>query len=547
MTQNFVFALCATILAAMPARAETDVAWRLVMANDSRVVLPQLLPPSEVINYDHVAMADSGAGLLGFTASMTASSLNLWAQRGNGLVPYAEVGAGGATGPGRSGGESGHTFTRLAPIFDSIGTGARVFSGYAGASAASASEGMWQWNGVRNVEFVRVFTDGPLGPGMGPDWRYTALNNVGFEPIVIALPHRRALFPGRVARPDQADNSGDDSWSMYTPGAGNRPCLLQDSTAPDFAPGVAGTTFSDVSRRVGVSRRGEIYAAATLFDTHNYYIGIWQFCDGAPRVVALEGASGELGPGLADSTVTFYDVEDYLSPSVAGGFYFSARTGTSPNVTRGVFHHHGNRNEPILQEGVTGAAGPQIAGHIFQTPHYPHDLKAAGPYAALKSSISPASDTSQRIGGLWRLTPDQGIQPVAIEGDSGSYAPPNGGVWYDFHQFAVFDNGDIVAAISVDTSSNISLWRFRIGQPPVEILKVGDVVAVPTTSGTVNASITGISVPGSFEYVPGGYDDWSSANGEIIVRVGLQGFNGNTYYVRGVAARPDYLFADDFD
>lgn len=546
MTHKFAFALSAALLATPSARAAGDVTWRLVMAKDPRVVLAQLPPPSQVVVYDHFSIADGGAGQLGFTAAMTASSLNLWTQRGTQLVPYAEIGVGGATGPGRSGSESGDTFTRLAPIFDSIGTGTRVFSAQAGASAATASEGLWQWDGTRNVEFAREFDDGPLGPGMGPDWRYTALNNVGSEPTVIALPHRRALFTGRVARPDQADNDGDDSWSVYRPGAGNRPCMLQDSADPDFAPGLAGTTFADVSYRVGVSRHGEIYAAATLFDTHNYFTGLWQLCDGAPRIAALQGATGALGPGFADPTVTFHDIEDYLSPSVPGGFYFSARAGATPNLMQGVFHHGDNRNKPILQENVTGATGPQIAGYVFHTQRYPHDLKAAGRYAALKSSIAPSGATSPLRNGLWRLTPE-GVQPVAIEGDTGGYAPPNGGTWYAFHQYAVFDNGDLVAAASVDTSSDISLWRFRIGQPPVEILKVGDLVTVPTTGGPVDAAVTGLGVPGTVDYAPGGYDDWSTANGEVIVRVGLQGFDGSTYYLRGTAARPDYLFADDFD
>lgn len=78
MTRDFAFALCVSAFGVAPAHAAADATWHPVMVKDARGMLPQLPPPSQLLVYDHFSIADGGAGQLGFTAAMTASSLNLW-------------------------------------------------------------------------------------------------------------------------------------------------------------------------------------------------------------------------------------------------------------------------------------------------------------------------------------------------------------------------------------------------------------------------------------------------------------------------------------
>jgi hypothetical protein len=567
-------------LCAGPAMA-SDVHWRVALSSDDDAISMPSLPADHtyVTNYGSdeggAGLANSGDGLLGFQlAPYNSGADGNWYESGIGFRQYAGVGATGALGPNRSGSESGDVFRALyyADTFDG---GTRAFGARANAPSADAGDatlGIWQSDGAHNVEFARVGTDGPLGPNLGSGMIYTALHNVNdtsYDVGVRSLNNRRVMFAGRIGA---TGTLGSDGLSVYTPGSGNTPCLLSGSTDDQTGPGIVNYVFPSgigISATMTVSPRGEAYASDYVTRVGgtgpSSLDGIWQFCDGAPKPGVLTGVTGPYGPHLPGNDAAVFGTDNnglwgYVAPSEPGSYFFSSGGRLTPNGTTyfGLFHHDAAQqvNNPLLfenQDDSTGY-GPHVSGHVFHDAVIPYVIAASGKYGALRADIAPTGSSSADSTGLWRLTTDGGVQPVAIGGDTGAYAPAPGRTWDgNFYKFTVFDDGEIVTlAETEDTATSTtsrSCWRLAVGAAPVEILKVGDLVDVPTASGIVATAVTSID-PYYRLGLPAaaGRDTWFSANGDIIAAdITLQGHQFATLLIRGQAARPDYIFAAGTD
>lgn len=169
-------------------------------------------------------------------------------------------------------------------------------------------------------------------------------------------------------------------------------------------------------------------------------------------------------------------------------------------------------------------------------------------------AISPVGDGSSDYPDLWRVADDGSIEPAAVSGSISAYTPAPGRIWNGtFYRYAVFHDGDIVTLASTkdtaDASTAISGWRHSPGAAPVEILKVGDLVDVPTPSGVVAKAVIAIDRIYSIALPPpDGRDTFSTADGAVITGdVKLQDFGSTTVVLRGQAARPDGIFADGVD
>ncbi len=557
------FAMSLTIFSSFA--GASDVEWKLALSSSNAGVSQPQLPDSHALV--HARLADAGSGLLGFQLRPIGSQTvdGNWFEHGAIFSRYAALNEVGSLGPGRSGAESSHVFRRLYDG-DSIGAGINAFGATAsapGAANAGISQGVWVSDGSHNTEIARVGSDGALGPGLGNGVYYKNLHHVdSTEDIdVRMLPDGRVLFAGRIGTDS---NLGADGLSLYEPGSGNRPCMLSGASDSEFGPGIA-AKFNSPGARPSVSPRGEVYDYATLSSTPTsppgFYgaQGFWQFCDGAPRLAVLTGVVGEFGPGLSDNGARFGGELNGLNalsaPGQPGSFYFTSGGRMSDNtIFLGLFLHDRalGRNVPILLEDDDNTYGPQIPGFVFNTATIPYHVVGAGKYAVLNTSILATGTTSPRTYGLWRLVAGGNVEPVAIADNTGAYAPASGRVWTGtFYEYAVFDSGDIVTLAETRNVSNASTanswWRLRPGETPVEILKVGDLVQVSTPSGVINKAVTSIDHASSITPSQG-RDTWYSANGTIIVNdITIQGFAGISQSVRGVAARSDLIFANDFD
>ena len=554
-----------SLIAFLPHAEAVD--WQVVLSAGNPAISQPPLPGTRAIT--GAGLGSSAGGLLGFQLAPAAGLLATgnWVERGLGLTQYAAVNTTGSLGPARSGAQSADVFRQLF-YGDSTGSTTRAFGAKAGdtsSSISNASAGIWLWNGSSNVEIARVGVDDILGPGLGAGIVYKNLHNTTSQDDIDVrmLPHGRVLFAGNIG---SADTNGQNSLSIHVPDQGNQPCMLQSSTEPNYAPGII-AIFSGLGPNVTVDPLGNVYDSAIVSATDQsppgFYgaTGIWQFCDGPPRVTVLTGTTSDYGPALADSGATFggdaNGLQAQIAPGESASFYFTSGGKYSNSTTfLGLFHHNNDvgRNLPILLQDQQGALGPQIDGAVFHAATTPYHVLAAGHFAVLETTIAAAGTSSPLTHGLWRITDDASAVPIAIADDTGAYAPTAGRTWTgNFYKYAVFDNGDIVTLAqtrnTTDASTTISWWRLGMASAPVEILKIGDQVQIPTTAGLVSKPVTAIHASVSASPPPSaGRDVWYSANGTIVIDgVTLQGYENMSLQIRGLAARADEIFKDGFE
>jgi hypothetical protein len=277
--------------------------------------------------------------------------------------------------------------------------------------------------------------------------------------------------------------------------------------------------------------------------------------NGAPQAKVLSQTTGALGPNLpGNASAVFSQLLPNIAPTTVGSFYFTGEN-TNTGGFKGVFHHSGGQNRPVLLNGVEGAFGPQVPGFVFDTV-LDYDPISAGRFALVRATIRPTAGGSS-IFGVWRLRPDASPEPIAIV-DSTTVIPAIGRVWRDVGLFGIYENGDVM--LQVNTSNPPSLlptlgvWRVRLGAVPEEILKVGDMVSVPTAAGVVQRMVRSVNRPGSGaaalrEY--GGDDSWLSANGSALVQVDIQPSNTSptviSPWVRAQVSNVDVSFQNGFE
>ncbi len=538
--------------------------WRVAMsASSSTVSLPQLPPGAYSISPLPGELSDSPSATLGFNLTRPDGRTGLWQELGGALLPLAELNLVGAVGPGRVGPESQHVFRLLGDI-DSNAQDQRVFGARAGEAVQTlenVSWGVWAANSSGNLEIARAYTDGALGPGIGADWVFRTdfdfVDSVNFAHLH-ALPNGKVLFDTTVRAPAEP-NSFRQALVRYTPGLGNAPCALVQSSAAALAPGVLVGDYFASLRRAASSPRGEIYAAgglATQTPSITTRRGIWEFCSGAPQIKALSQSTGVLGPNIPGSSAAiFNELLPIIAPTTPGSFYFSGE-GSNP-AFKGIFHHSNGQNRPVLINDVQGVLGPGIAGFTFDQVIDFHPL-SAGRFGVVYAFIrNPATGTERT--GLWRLRPDATAEPILIVGDAGVYAPAPGRLWEGVSAFNVLENGVVLAIASTSTPPStlrrLGVWRFRTGRAPEEILKAGDLVRYPTATGVQMRAVRGVSdnfvgsaSAGLQNYA--GEDSWVSASGSVLVEVELEGMEGLIYptrYVRAQVSDLSVLLEDGFE
>jgi hypothetical protein len=542
--------------------------WRVVLSErSSTVFLPQLPSGSYVLSTILPGeISNSAAATLSFNLTRPDGRAGLWVERNSILLPQAEIGITGAAGPGRTGIESTHVFRQMAKI-DSNAQDQRVFAARADDPAQpfeSTSYGVWIANSNGNQEIARDNAEGSLGPGIGTNWVFIPdsdffpLTDFGNLSRIHALPNGQVLLDAVVRPPPGQPYTARRALVRHTPGVGNVPCAV--ALVPDaaLAPGVLlGDQFNALSRAAS-NARGEIYAAGGLevgAPTFETRLGIWKFCDGAPQVKALSANTGALGPNIAGSpTATFNRFGRIIGPTSAGAFYFS---GEGSPTFKGVFHHSNGQNRPVLLNNAAGTLGPGIAGFSFNFV-LDYEPLSAGRFGLIYATMRSNSGSTERFG-LWRLQPDAASEPILIIGDNGAYAPAPGRLWESVSAFNILENGVALAIAATTTPPSaqrrLSVWRFRPGRAPEEILKSGDLVRYPTATGIEMRAVRGIS--GTFvgsgsdglQDYPGD-DSWVSASGSVLVEVELEGMEGLIYptrYLRAQISNVNVLFEDGFE
>jgi hypothetical protein len=507
-------AALAAALIYMPLAAAQTPSWRVIAGEDGRVVTAGLPNGISRSFYDEI-LGDAGGDLIGLRISSPDSLAGYWTRQAGTFVRYAELGVTGTTGPGRSGAETAHVFQTLYTGEGAASPdGRRLLLARAGeaGSSTNSSYGMWLWDGVRNVEIARAQTEGLLGPGFGPGWRFADASTFATGR---ALAGGSAVLDASVLSPT---NGSSHAIVKYVPGVGNKPCLRAGATDATLAPGLAaGDTFLtnwDMYASLSVTRDGRVYG---VFDASGSRGGIWEICSGAPRAIAVDDETGARGPDIGIATAMFNNEFKPAYPGSGNTFYFFNyfRRTSGASSEYGLFWHDGTRNRPLAYGDVSGYYGPNW-GDATWANFNPDSLSANGAYVAFNARVQ-TSDSSPT--GFWRVRTGQRPELVALIGIPGTYGPELNRTWASFGASAVLANGGLVLEARTNPGDVNGLWLLEPGRAPRKLLETGQPLSVTTTTGTVPTSISSFDLPGEGSDNSRGRDRWIGADGTALVQV----------------------------
>lgn len=527
--------------AAAPFAAAQDVPWRVVLGSSTTITMPGL--PAASRSFTDELIADTGAGRIGARLTGPDGSEGYWALNQGNWTQYTKLGvAGAALGPGRSGGEAAHVFLSVASGGSGAGAdGQRAFIARAGLAGdtTSATWGVWRRNGSANVEVVRGLTDGALGPNLGANWVY---QNDSSAFAARAMEGGRMLVNAYVTSPTGLSR-------LYLgkagPGGAVVPCAMKNSTEATLAPGLAAGdsfdttwTFSDLS----LTPAGLVYGS---LHTNQSRDGIWKLCEGAPQAIVVDDEPGARGPDIGVSTAIFTGF-GAAHPGDGGDFAFFAtyRESSAASTRTGLFRHDAGGNPALAMNDAAGVHGPGWADGATWSSFDTASLTTAGDWAAFRATMHTSDGGSPS--GLWRVRAGASPELVALIGLTGDYGPEPNRTWDNFYGNAVLSNGDIVVEARTQPGSEYAIWLLKADGTKRRVLKVGQVVSVPTASGSVQGSVSSYDLPGGTAPYSRGGDYWIAADGSLLVDVNLV-----TYGHALITATPsnpvDLIFRNGFD
>jgi hypothetical protein len=538
--------LAAALVAALAAPSfalAQDVPWRVVIGSSSAITGPGL--PSGSRSFTDFAVGDVGRGYVGVRMTGPDTALGYWALRQGTWTQYVKDGVtGSAVGPGRTGAEAGHVFQDYASNQGYAGVdGQRAFLALAGApgDTTNATWGVWRWDTARNIEIARASTDGPLGPNLGAGWVFQ--NNSGFV-TPRAMSGGQVLLNTNVTSPTGLDRR---YLAKGVPGQGIVPCALRYSTDPNLAPGiVAGDSFDTawgMDGNLSVTPDNRVYLAAT---TNQGRDGIWEVCDGAPRARVVDDETGARGPDIGIATATFVGF-DPVYPADDGQFYFFASYRPSPSDSSrtGLFWNDGASNRPLAMNDAANVYGPgwqNATWSSFST----DSLTSAGEWTAFQAVIRVPADGATPSG-LWRAKAGGTPELVALLDIAGTYGPEANRTWDAFYGNAVLANGDIVVDARTQPGSENALWLLKKDAAPRRILKDGQNVSVPTSTGVQQAAVTSYAIASGAAPYSRGNDVWIAADSSMLIEVSLNGYSGRVLITSTPDNPIDTIFADGFE
>lgn len=544
VAKRAVLPLAAAIAMAAPGAVLAQAtSWRVVAGENGGVLSPDL-PAGTTRNITDVYMGDMGRDLFGFRVSSPTALEGYWAQRGNRVVRYTQGNSTGALGPGRGGAEASHVFLSINSGWGGASPdGQRNFLARAGDPAATlnASYGLWRWTGTGNVEVARGSAAGLLGPGLGAGWVF--LNNSSFATARM-LDGGRMLMYTDVRSPTGADST---MLAMHVPGTGNVPCMRAGATDPALAPGiVAGDSFSSVTSgiaRFAVNPAGTVYGRAASSGSRE---GIWEFCDGAPRAIAVTGETGARGPNMNIENVQFSGFTA-RAPMPASGddVVFYADWRVPPSSGRlGLFLHDGVANRGIVYNEPSGYYGPNWAQATWRS-FFTDMVATARDVSAFVAGLDTADGGDPT--GLFRVRHGERPELVALLGLTGDYEPEAGRTWRSFDAVGVLSNGDILLEATTNPNATRDLWLLRAGEDPRRILSIGQPISVQTAQGAVQTTVSSFDVPDGGAGFSDGGDRWIGADGTLYLSV-LSATHGRVLITTKLdVPNPDVIFASDFE
>jgi hypothetical protein len=544
--QKLALTLLATAFMQVPLATAQDVPWRAVIGSSGSITVPGL--PAGNRSFTDFAISDAGKGYAGVRMTGPDTAAGYWALRQGNWTQYVKNGVtGAAMGPGRTGAEAGHVFhTYITDQGYAGADGQRAFAARAGApgDTTNATYGVWRWDTTKNIEIARVLTDGALGPNLGADWTFD--NSSDFV-TPRSMNRGQVLLNTNVNTPTGLVRR---YLAKSVPGEGIVPCAMRYSTEPALAPGiVAGDSFDTawgMNSNLSVTSDNRVYLVATTNQSRD---GIWEVCDGAPRARAVDNETntvGTRGPDIGIATATFVGFES-VHPADDDRFYFFATYRPAPDDSSrtGLFWNDGTTNRPLAMNDVANVYGPgwqNATWSYFSV----NTLTSAGAWTAFQATIYVPADGATPDG-LWRVEAGGTPELVALLDIPGSYGPEAGRTWDSFYGNTVLANGDIIVEARTQPGSEYALWQLKKNAAPRRILKIGQSVSVPTSTGVQQAAVTGYTIASGAHPYSRGADGWIASDSSMLIEATLNGYSGRIL-ISGMTGNPlDRIFAYDFE
>ncbi|HET9032091.1 MAG TPA: hypothetical protein VFN25_04200 [Dokdonella sp.] len=518
-----------------------DVSWHVVLGSNANISAPGL--PAANRYFTDSQIADVGKDYIGARLTSPDAAAGYWALNQGTWVQYSKIGVTGAgMGPARSGAEAEHVFLAVNSGGSDAGSdGQRALIGRAGdpADATTTTWGVWRWNAVQNIEVARGLTDGILGPNLGSNWVYQ--NNGSAFQSARVMNNGQTLISAYVTSPSAQSRK---YIARSAPGQAVTPCVMSNSTDVALAPGLDPGDYFDPSwglNAISHTADGRVYG---VLYTNQSRDGIWRLCDGAPTALVVDNETGLRGPDIGVATATFQSFNP-VHPGIGNAFYFFASyRPLSNDVSRaGLFWHDGASNRPLALNDVTNFYGPGWNDAIWRS-FDKSSLVSAGEWTAFQGSVEATDGGTPS--GLWRVRAGGTPELVALIGLTGQYGPEPNRTWDTFYATAILANGDIIAQARTQPGSEVALWRLKKDGTKQRILKVGQVVTVPTNSGVIQGSISSYEVPnGPAAYSRGG-DSWIGADGSLLIRANLTTY-GSALIAATLVNPIDKIYSNGFD
>ncbi len=520
-----------------------DVPWRVVLGSNASVTVPGL--PAGTRSFSDEQLGHVGAGTVGVRLTSPSVAAGYWALKQGTWTQFTKNGVSGASvGPGRTGPEATHVFVSILTGGNSIGTdGQRAFIASAGVPGDpnTTTWGVWRWDTTKNVELVRGLVEGANGPNLGflgTGWVYQ--NSSTTFQNTASMNNGQVLINAYVTSPS---GQSRQYLAKSVPGQPVTPCALRNATDPSLAPGLAaGDYFSStwIFSDLSVTQQGRVYGALS---TSQGRVGIWKLCEGAPQALAVNSETGVRGPDIGIATATFTSFSS-ANPAVGDTFNFFAtyRRSSGETSRQGLFWHDGTTNRPLAINDAANLYGPHWNDAIWSSFNF-SSLSTAGEWSAFQGA-AVASDGGTPSG-LWRVHTGGSPELVALIGLV-QYGPEPNRTWDAFYGNAVLANGDIIIEARTQPGSEYAVWLVKKDGTKQRILKVGQSVSVPTTSGIVQSTVTSYQLPGGAAAYGRGGDSWIGTDGSLLIPVSLSTYGSSL--ITALPSNPvDKIYANGFD
>lgn len=511
---------------------------------------------NRILAAEEVRLADGfDQGLYLLASGSAADVAGLWRVRGLQSSPIGLLNISGPAGPGRSGLPDVFYPVATSPFraFEQGNQGDVVFFGKAAdpaLGASFASRGLWLNQGAGNLEIARANTTELLGPGIDA--------NTVFENSDTFV--RRILFANNgqlVAFARVGQGSFDEALLVRRNGVWV-PCAVDDSLVTAWSPGLSNLSYDNLTTGYSfmVNPAGDVFGMNRL---SNAQYGVWEYCQGAPQLRALEGATGSFGPGMgADSRFATMSRSPLPLLDDALILYGTAETSGqagAPQFT-GWFRNQSGQNGPIALLTTNDATGPQINGATFTS--LPDQAMTQGVWMAFAGTVSGPSGN---VSGLWRWSAATGLEPVALI-RTGAYSPTVGTYWTALSDFFITERGEMIlyATVCDRTADNLGcvngsnrneFWSKPRQGISRRLLGPGDTVRFRTVAGAQQATISTVDLAftetiGGSGYESTSRDFWVNRLGVLQAAVTTNGFTG-VMHVRAQAFDPQALFGNGFE